>query len=590
MVAALWPLKIVDPRAFGYSGIHWELYRCCLLRTLMSYEGRPGDEGELILKPDLAVDQPEISEDGLTWTFRLRQGLRYAPPFGDTEIVAADVVRSFERLGDPGMPAPALSFASYFTMIGGFERFHEGAADTIAGLETPDEHTLVVHLTQPTGDLGYRFSIPATAPVPEGAAAGHETDYLRYLVASGPYMIEGSDALDFSLPPDEQAPVSGFVPERSLTLIRNPSWKAGTDPLRPAYVDRMEIELRPMAILGDPSTTREIAALVDGGAFDLSNWAVLPSQLRRYRVDLALRDRILTVPQLTFYFMPMNLAMPPFDDVHVRRAVFLATDREAIADGMSRLRPDKPASVVWHVFPDAIEGELVPDGWRPDWMPPVDATGDVEAARAEMALSHYDHDGDGRCDDVVCQDVPTVIQTEDNERSLMWWWESVRHDLSAIGIGLTPIELSCLGAVRRLGRPADHTAFSMSTCTGWGPDFPNASTFAPLIDGRSIVETGNVNRSLLGATFEQLQGWGYEVSTVPSLDGRVDRCMSQAGIAQVRCWASLDQYLVDEIVPWVPLYTESRAFLASERVAHWSPDPYNGRPAFDRIALVPGSE
>ena len=75
----------------------WELFRCCLLRTLMSYNGLEIAQGGSILRPDLASDEPQISADGLIWTFHLRPDLRYAPPYADTPIVAADFVRALDR-------------------------------------------------------------------------------------------------------------------------------------------------------------------------------------------------------------------------------------------------------------------------------------------------------------------------------------------------------------------------------------------------------------------------------------------------------------------------------------------------------------
>ena len=65
----------------------------------------------------------------------------------------------------------------------------------------------MVTLTEPAGDLPWRFAMPATAPIPPngdaavlGAAEGHTTDYGRFLVATGPYMFEGTEDLDFSVP------------------------------------------------------------------------------------------------------------------------------------------------------------------------------------------------------------------------------------------------------------------------------------------------------------------------------------------------------------------------------------------------------
>ena len=151
-------------------------------------------------------------------------------------------MRAIERTGDPrivdGVSWPDGGYPSYFSVICGFDEFRDGRAGSISGLETPDEHTLVVRLEEPTGDLLHRFALPATAPIPEGAAAGHR-DYGPFLVSSGPYMIEGSESRDLSLPPREQTPAAGFVEgvaegvevleAGSLSLVRNPSWDPETD-------------------------------------------------------------------------------------------------------------------------------------------------------------------------------------------------------------------------------------------------------------------------------------------------------------------------------------------------------------------------
>src|SRR5262245_41683118 len=256
----------LDPAMYDFSA--WALSRCCLLRTLYSYNGRPVEQGGAEVRPDLAQGMPEVSPDGLTWIFRLKPGLRYAPPFEDTPIVAEDIVRALEREAR----WKGVTYAHYFSVIRGFEEYPE-KADRILGLETPDDRTLVVRLEGITGDLAYRFAFPATAPIPEGATEGHDTDYGRFLVASGPYMVEGSEDLDFSVPPGEQEPASGVVPARlnkaeevqepgSLVLVRNPSWDPESDRLRPAYPDRIEIAIG----VGDHE---HLAERVDAAELDL---------------------------------------------------------------------------------------------------------------------------------------------------------------------------------------------------------------------------------------------------------------------------------------------------------------------------------
>src|SRR5436190_2221395 len=60
----------MDPQKEIFFG---EIFRCCLLRTLLSYNGRPASEGGADLAPDLASGMPTVSPDGLMWTFRLKR-------------------------------------------------------------------------------------------------------------------------------------------------------------------------------------------------------------------------------------------------------------------------------------------------------------------------------------------------------------------------------------------------------------------------------------------------------------------------------------------------------------------------------------
>ena len=83
----------------------FEVFRCCLLRTLMSYNGRSVADGGAELQPDLADGHPEISADGLTWTFHIKEGLKYAPPMQDVPITS--LLTSCARWSELSSPAPA---------------------------------------------------------------------------------------------------------------------------------------------------------------------------------------------------------------------------------------------------------------------------------------------------------------------------------------------------------------------------------------------------------------------------------------------------------------------------------------------------
>lgn len=112
----------------------------------MGYPGKPTEESGAELVPDLATGQPEISADGLTYTFTLKSGVFYAPTFEDVQVTAGDFIRALEREADPNASVGGYSF--YYSIIEGFDAFGARKADAITGLEAPNDSTLVVTLTQ----------------------------------------------------------------------------------------------------------------------------------------------------------------------------------------------------------------------------------------------------------------------------------------------------------------------------------------------------------------------------------------------------------------------------------------------------------
>jgi peptide/nickel transport system substrate-binding protein len=569
----------LDPQR-EYATEGWTLFRCCLLRTLFSYPGRPTEDGGSELRPDLAAAMPEVSRDGLTWTFRLKEGLRYAPPFQDAEIVAQNVIRALEREGDKKALPDGIGYEFYYSVIEGFDEFRAGDADSIAGLEAPDDHTLVVHLNEPAGDFAHRFALGATAPIPEGAAEGHDADYGRFLVASGPYMLEGSEEMDFSLPPDEQVPASGLVPGKSFTLVRNPSWDPATDGLRPAYVERIEIGLDAdsASFEATQKALRRMSRQVDDGSLDLvmysGPWPQAPiRQVRSYQRDPELRDQVFVNSNDAVWYTSINTAVPPFDDVHVRKALNLIVDKAALRE---RDGGSLTGRIAGHIVLDSLTSNLLLE-YDPYATP--GHRGDVAAARAEMARSNYDRDGDGRCDGPSCTGV--VGLAFDIERR-MEQAVVVRDNLEEIGIELDLRFFDPDTLFAKLTDPTNKVALGIGI--GWIKDFINGSNFfIPLFDRASILGGNNV--SLLGATPKQLEEWGYDVRSVPSIDDKIAECLPLVGIEQVQCWAEADQLLMEKVVPWVPYLSESHVGTVSSRVESYSFDQFTSSPALERIAL-----
>lgn len=573
--------NFLDPQAplSAASGSR-EFLRCCLTRTLLSYTGRPTADGGTVLHPDLATALPEISDDGLTWTFHLKEGIYYAPPLADVEITAPDIVRALERTATPSIATE--EYVAVYEPIEGIREFADGEASTISGLETPDPYTLRVHLTEVSNDLGYRFALPATAPIPPspadpsarfGAAEGHDDGYGRFLVSSGPYMIEGSEDLDPSLPPEEQQPVSGLVKGESLTLVRNPSWSRESDQLRKAYVDRIEFRV---------VRWRQGWRAVEQGSLDLMfDGAPPPQLLERYQSDPELRDRVFREVCNFVQFASMRLTAPPFDDVHVRRAVNYALDEEETAELYS--------SVLWggfgfirfapttHIAPDSAEAALLA-GWDP-------YPHDLAKAREEMARSRYDTDGDGLCDNPSCRRVLTLETSFGPEPQVDVAWEEA---FAAIGITLDIRRLPLGRLAERMSDPADPARLTLAPW--WEAEYPSpAPLFTSAFDAAGIDAFPDTNFSLLGVRQNQLAAWGYPVTSVPSVSSKIDQCTALIGPAQQQCWAELDQLLMLEIVPAIPYAVAEEIRIVSDRVTRFSVDqPFGGVAALDQIALAQG--
>ena len=150
-----------------YLGTAFGFYSNMLVRTLMGYKHLPGAEGNELV-PDLAASEPEVSDDGKTYTYTLRDGVNFGPPLSRS-VTSADVAYAFKRIGTESIVA---QYGFYYTVIEGMEEFTKAGGLTkkgneISGITTPDDKTIVFHLTQPTGDFNYRVGMPAAGPLPE---------------------------------------------------------------------------------------------------------------------------------------------------------------------------------------------------------------------------------------------------------------------------------------------------------------------------------------------------------------------------------------------------------------------------------------
>jgi ABC-type transport system substrate-binding protein len=278
----------------------------------------------------------------------------------------------------------------------------------------------------------------------------------------------------------------------------------------------------------------------------------------------------------TLRYLSMNLAVPPFDDPHVRSAMNYAIQKGPLVAALNGLGLEGEAAT--HLAPDSLEANLLTDY---DPYPPS-----LHKARHQMTLAAYDTNGDGSCDDASCRSVTFEFQPVGPNAAQKRWISLVRTDLDGIGIHLAALPSSFQSyPPDRLGLRFGAGSFSQA-------DYPSAQPFfealfaSGSIVGNAGFRTPNPNFSLLGATPDLLRSWGYPTQHVPSLDPWIAACQPETGEAQARCWAETDQYLMQQVVPAVPISFDQTVRVISSRVRNYSIDQFTGLPALDHLAVA----
>lgn len=205
----------LDP-ARGFDGGVNSFYRLVYRGLTMQAAGDAEDPNAIV--PDMATGMGDVSDDGLTWTYTLKDGLKFD---NGEPITSTEVKFGISRAWDPqiGIGSP------YLKQVIEAPEDYEGPykSGDLPTIETPDEKTVVFHLKAPFPEFANVLAQPNAVAFPEGTGGGNE--FLTDIVASGPYDLEN------------------YTPGSSITLVRNENWDPETDEVRKAYPDKWEFEI-----------------------------------------------------------------------------------------------------------------------------------------------------------------------------------------------------------------------------------------------------------------------------------------------------------------------------------------------------------
>lgn len=431
----------LDP-ARGWDGGVNAFYRLLYRGLTMQAAGDSDDPNAIV--PDLATGLGEVSDDGLTWTYTLKDDLFFDN--GDP-ITSAEMEFGISRAWDPqiGIGSP------YLKSVIDAPADYQGpyVSGDLPTIETPDAKTIVFHLKAPFPEFDNVLAQPNAVPFPIGSGGGDE--FINDVIASGPYTLDS------------------YTPGSTIKLVRNEHWEPETDEVRKAYPDQWQFDI---GIDGATIDERMIAG--QGADQNAIAGKIAGASLPRIQTP-QLQERAITAPAYCTTYMSLNTSKPPFDDVRVRQAVNWALDRASIqnASGGNQL-----ADVATTIIPPAVSGHLDYDLYPSDGN-----TGDVDEAMALLAEAGL---GDGFEFTLDIRSNP-VAQAQA---------EAVQQGLERIG---ATVKLNVIDTSIYYETIATPSQQNNAAITGWCPDWASsASTFIPpLFDGAAITEKGNQNLAQL---------------------------------------------------------------------------------------------
>ncbi len=416
-------LATLDP-AVGYDWNNWSIIKS-IFSGLMDYK-----PGTTELTPDLA-ESYTISDDGMTYTFKLRSGLKF---HNGRALTSADVKYSIERAINPKTQCPG---SGYFSTIKGYDDVAAGKTTALAGLATPDDSTVVFTLTRPDATFLHIMAINFAFVVPKEEVEKYGADFGHHPVGAGAFKFVE------------------WTPGQHLVLERNKDYHIQGVP----YLDKITFEFGQ-----DPT----VALLrLKKGEVDLLGDGIPPAQFLQVTQDPANKDLWVAGAQMNTDYVTMNVKVKPFDNLKVRQAVNMAINKDRVIQIINGR-----AKVANQVLPPSLPGyDTAHQGY------PYDPA----KAKALLAEAGYP---DGFSTTLYSTDIdpqPRIAQ-------------AIQQDLAGIGIK-ADIKSLAGAAVIEAGGTEGQAPMIWSGGMAWIADFPDPSDFYTVILGCAGAVKGGWNWS-----------------------------------------------------------------------------------------------
>lgn len=276
----------LDP-AIGYDWQNWSMIKS-IFDGLMDYV-----PGTTELRPGLA-ETYSVSDDGLTYTFRLRPGVKF---HNGREMTAEDVKYSLDRVTNPVTQSPG---AGFFGSIAGYDAMADGSATELSGVRVVDPGTVEITLSRPDATFLHVMALNFASVVPKEAVEEFGADFGKNPVGTGAFRLG-----------------EWTIGQRLVFEKNTDYWREGVP-----YLDRVTFEVGQEPI---------VALLrLQNGEVDVPGDGIPPAKFQEVMADPEQAARVVEGGQLHTGYITMNVNIPPLDRKEVRQAINMAINKDRI--------------------------------------------------------------------------------------------------------------------------------------------------------------------------------------------------------------------------------------------------------------------
>ncbi|MDH6623979.1 peptide/nickel transport system substrate-binding protein [Streptomyces sp. LBL] len=439
----------------GYYGFMWNFARY-YSRQLVTGKAESGSAGAEIT-PDLAVSTAKVTNDGKTYTYKLREGVTWED---GKPITSKDVKYGIERVwAQDVLSGGPVYLKDILDPKGEYKGPYKDTSKDKLGLkaiDTPDDQTIVFHLPKANSDFEEVLGLVSASPVRQDKDT--KSKYSLHPFSSGPYKFQS------------------YSPGKDLTLVRNPEWKQSSDPIRKAYPDKITVKFFSDANQMDQR-------LLNGDLdLDINQTGMSPqgrtTALKQHKANL---DNPVS-GYIRYAVFPQSVK--PFDNEHCRKAVIYGADHVSLQT--ARGGPIAGGDIGTNMLPPSVPG-AEGQKYDPYKLASDNKNGNAAEAKKELAACGKPNG------------FSTTIAVRNNKPVEVATAQSLQASLKKIGINAQIDQYDGSQTTGIIGSPENVKKKRYGIIImGWGPDFPTVQGFGlPLWDSKYILPSGNSNYALI---------------------------------------------------------------------------------------------